>query len=155
MHIAYVNFSLTAPLKCFSSTMFTSIILRKSCLKKNVCVVILEHNWIYICCSTIQNICCSSNVPISSCESSSSGSTHVLRGRIGCNHKDMEVRKCVIPKWLLGGTFHISNCAVAISCIAKARMLWWKHGWWPLLFHFSFTTYRTTDLISEAWFLHL
>lgn len=110
----------------FFYIIFISVFLKKSCFKEKqmFCVVILEHSRIYICCSTIENICCSGNIPISSCESSSSGSTHVLQGRVGCNHKDMEVRACGISEWLLGGTLHISECLVAVSFIVKASVLW-------------------------------
>lgn len=134
----------------FSCINYTSIFFKKSCLKKNLfCVVILEHSRIYICCSTIQNICCSSNVPISSCESSSSGSTHVLWGCIGCNHKDLEVS---MLEWFLGGTSQIFSCLVDISFIAKASVQWWESGWetwlgkWPLLSHFPFTTWTSISL---------
>lgn len=96
-------------------------------------IVILEHSRIYICCSTIQNICCSSNVPLSSCESSSSGSARVLQGCVRCNHADMEVRACGVSKWLLGSTLQVLTCPGDISSIAKMSVLWGEHGWRPLL----------------------
>lgn len=110
----------------FSYRIFISIILKKSCLKEKqvFCVIISEHSRIHICCSTIQNICCCGNIPVSSCESSSSGPTHVLQGRIGCNHKDLEVSARGLSEWLLGGALCISECPVAISFIAKASVLW-------------------------------
>lgn len=134
-------FSLNDPFKCLiSCIIYTSVFLKKSCLKKNMfCVVFLEHSRIYICCSTVQNICCSSNVSIPSCESSPAGSTHVLQGCSGCNYKDMEVRAHGTSKWFWGGTLQILNCPVNISFIANASVLWWNHGWWPLLSHIPST----------------
>lgn len=73
------------------------------------CVVTLEHNRVYICCRTLQDICCSSHIPVPGRESPSSGSTHVLQGRAGRDHKDVEVRAHGVSERLSGGALHASN----------------------------------------------
>lgn len=82
------QFSLMDPLQCFPI-----LFLKKFHLKKKMSyIVILEHSRIYIGCSTIQNICCGSNIPLPGYKSSSARSAHVLQWCIGCYDKDMEVR---------------------------------------------------------------
>lgn len=73
-------------------SVFLSLFLKKFHLKKMSYIVILEHSRIYISCSTIQNICCGSNIPLPGYKSSSARSAHVLQWCIGCNDEDMEVR---------------------------------------------------------------
>ena len=74
-------------------SVFPSLFLKKFHLKKKMSyIVILEHSRIYIGCSTIQNICCGSNIPLPGYKSSSARSAYVLQWCIGCNDKDMEVR---------------------------------------------------------------
>lgn len=54
-------------------------------------IVILEHSRVYNGCSTIQNICCGSNIPLPG-HKSCLQDQHMFYNGIGCNDKDMEVR---------------------------------------------------------------